>query len=186
MIHFDNVDFTGHTSGFEPDNEKYIRAIEAVDAQIGKLLYALKNRPEYLNENWLILSSTDHGGTGLNHSGNSIAERKIWWLAANPALPVLEISATDPGSLFYPELPLQTELPIPYPAIVDITATALDHLLPGGLDPNLPLDGKSWLHFNPEQFPVHWGTFSSAKTENKVTYTGKNITVQHTLDTRKK
>ena len=186
MIHFDNVDFTGHISGFEPDNEKYIRAIETVDAQIGKLLYALKNRPEYLNENWLILSSTDHGGTGLNHSGNSVAERKIWWLASSPSLPVLEITATDPGSLFYPELPLKSELPTQYPAIVDITATALDHLLPGGLDPKLPLDGKSWLHLNPPQFPETWGAFTVSENDNKAIFTGKNLTIQQTIDTRKK
>jgi predicted AlkP superfamily pyrophosphatase or phosphodiesterase len=91
MVHYNDVDFAGHTTGFELDNKKYIKAIEKVDQKIGELLKTIKNRPNSKSENWLILSSTDHGGVGNHHSGNSLEERKIWWLASSSNLQKMEI-----------------------------------------------------------------------------------------------
>ena len=45
---------------------------------------ALTNRPNFINENWLILVSTDHGGIGLNHGGTSIEEETIFFIASGP------------------------------------------------------------------------------------------------------
>jgi len=171
MLHFDQVDFTGHTSGFNPDNEKYLRAIENVDQLVTTFLAYLKSRPEFPLEDWLILSSTDHGGIGLNHSGSSVEERKIWWLASSPALPSLEISLADPGSLFYPELPLNKTQQYRYPSIVDIAATALDHLLPSSAMDSIILDGRSWLDFNTSRFPLDWGTMTQTTERNTKIYT---------------
>ena len=181
MLHFDQVDFTGHTSGFDPENEKYIRAIENVDDLISTFLAYLKSRPAYPNEDWLILSSTDHGGIGLTHSGSSVEERKIWWLASSPALPVLEISLADPGSLFYPELPINPSQQHRYPSIVDIAATALDHLLPSSVMDSLHLEGRSWLHFSTAAFPLDWGTMSQTSDKNSTIYTFDQIQITEPL-----
>lgn len=160
MIHFDAVDFNGHTSGFELDNPKYIHAIEKVDEQIKSILFALKSRANYENEEWLILSSTDHGGKGLNHCGNSIQERRIWWLASGADLPVVEIQSEDPGSLFYPENPYNEKIAKFSPSIVDIAATALHHLLPHLTNEDfasMNFDGQSWLNFSIENLSAQWG-----------------------------
>lgn len=150
MIHLNDVDFAGHTTGFELDNKKYIEAIEEADRKIGKLLYAIKNRPNFKNENWLILSSTDHGGTKKHHSGNSVEERKVWWIASSNQIQKLEIRANDPGSYFYENMPTDTSIIKFYPSIVDIAVTAINHLFPSLNNSDFKawgLDGKSWVDF---------------------------------------
>ena len=83
FLHFDDVDHAGHSFGFSPQIPEYIEAIENVDTGIGIVLNALEQRPNYDNENWLILVSTDHGGIGSSHGGNSIEEQNIFILASN-------------------------------------------------------------------------------------------------------
>ncbi len=155
MVHYNDVDFAGHTTGFELTNEKYIQAIEEVDRKIGELLKAIKNRPNAENEHWLILSSTDHGGTGKHHAGNSVEERKVWWIASASHLPKMEIVANDPGSYFYKDMLVDSTIVNFYPSIVDIAATAIHHIFPELTNQTFEdwgLDGKSWLTIKPQEF----------------------------------
>ena len=69
FLHFGNIDITGHAKGFHPDVPEYMRTIEITDRHVGKLLRALRSRPTYGNEDWLILVCTDHGGQGTDHAG---------------------------------------------------------------------------------------------------------------------
>ena len=177
MLHFDQVDFTGHTSGFNPENAKYLHAIENVDQLISTFLAYLRSRPSYPNEDWLILSSTDHGGIGLTHSGSSVEERKIWWLASSPAFPTLEISLADPGSLFYPELPFNTSQQHRYPSIVDIAATALDFMLPDSAFTALPIEGHSWLDFNTGRIGSDWGAMTQSTKDHTRIFTFEQIQI---------
>ncbi len=144
MVHFNDVDHTGHLTGFELNNPKYIQAIEGVDEKIKRLIQYLHSRPNFSNEDWLILSSTDHGGTGHGHSNSSDNERKIWWLGVNPSLPKGQVVSEDPGSYFYPALPFNPAISSG-PYIVDIAATALDFLMPINREIPRTLQGKSWL-----------------------------------------
>ena len=83
---------------------------------------AVRARPTYAAESWLILVSTDHGRLpNGGHGGSSAEERTIFFLASGDA------AAT--GTIADP------------PAIVDVAATALHHL---GLGPEAEwgLDGK--------------------------------------------
>jgi arylsulfatase A-like enzyme len=59
----------------------YLNAISHVDSHIGELLRAMKARPQFTDEDWLVLVCTDHGGRGNSHGGDSDAERKIWLIA---------------------------------------------------------------------------------------------------------
>lgn len=187
MIHFNDVDFAGHTTGFEPENEKYIRAIEETDRRIGEILNALRKRPNYKNEDWLILSSTDHGGTGKHHCGNSVQERKIWWLASSNKLQKMEIVAEDPGSYFYENMPVNKEIVKNYPSIVDIAVTALDHLLPNLTSSDLAswgLQGQSWLNFNMNQEDFKDTYLIASKNEKK--YFNNGCTIEITVKEFKK
>jgi len=191
MIHFDAVDFNGHTSGFELDNPKYIHAIEKVDSQIKSVLFALKSRANYKNEDWLILSSTDHGGKGLNHSGNSIQERRIWWLASGENLPVVEIQSEDPGSLFYPENKYNENLAEFSPSIVDLAATALHHLIPELTNEDfatMNFDGRSWLNFSVEHLSAQWGkpTVNEDKLAHEIKIESPYFKVKQKLNNYKK
>jgi len=190
MVHFNDVDFTGHTTGFELDNKKYIKAIEEVDRKIGKILNELKNRPNYKNENWLILSSTDHGGTGKHHSGNSIEERKIWWIASSKELQKMEIVANDPGSYFYENMSTDSSIINFYPSIVDIAATAINHVFPNLTNKDFQawgLDGKSWLNFNIEKTVDFYSESSTQQTTQKeCKYFNNACSIEITLKELKK
>ncbi|MFO7587329.1 MAG: alkaline phosphatase family protein [Gemmatimonadota bacterium] len=87
----------------------YRASIERADTQLGLLLDALRARPGYVDEGWLVLVSTDHGRNDAGgHGGDSPSETTILFLAAGPAV--------APGR---PACP---------PEITDVAATALAHL----------------------------------------------------------
>ncbi|MDF1839500.1 MAG: alkaline phosphatase family protein [Planctomycetota bacterium] len=81
FLHFDEVDGAGHEHGYGSGIEKYREAIEKVDGHVGGVLNALKKRPHYDEEDWLVLVTTDHGGIDKGHGGQSIDERNIWIIA---------------------------------------------------------------------------------------------------------
>lgn len=147
FAYFDEVDLAGHSSGFSPNNPKYIQAIESVDGHIGKILTALHNRINYANEQWIILLVTDHGGIFTGHGGDTPVERKIWWIGAGNRKGTHQLkNVQDPGSIhvgiYSPAIAAKS------PGQCDIALTALDHLLKGspcGISTEWNLDGKSWL-----------------------------------------
>ncbi|MCM4152729.1 DUF4983 domain-containing protein [Arenibacter sp. N53] len=94
FVHFDDVDHAGHGSGFSPNNPAYITAIETVDVAIGELIVALKNRPEYIKEDWIVIVSTDHGGIGTSHGGDTDEERTIFMIVSGDNIPNNEIAKT--------------------------------------------------------------------------------------------
>jgi predicted AlkP superfamily pyrophosphatase or phosphodiesterase len=120
FVYLGNPDETSHEAG--SIGEEYRAAIALADGHVGQLMAALRSRPDYAREHWLVLVSTDHGRTaGGGHGGESPEERTIFYLAGGPA--ALAGPLTDP------------------PAIVDVAVTALAHL-GVAIDPAWELDGK--------------------------------------------
>lgn len=154
FIHYDEVDATGHGSGFDPNNPAYINVIQQVDKEIGEVVAALKARPTYAQEDWMILLTTDHGGVGTGHGGNTNTERHIWWIASGDNVPNMEITGDDPGSYQMSSNPVDATKLKATPVLTDIAVTALAHVLKYNTtstcsdpesNPNWKLDGKSWL-----------------------------------------
>jgi arylsulfatase A-like enzyme len=86
FVYFGNVDETGHgvahpQGQFSPENEPYCASLAQVDTRVGQVLDALKARPKYSEENWLVLATTDHGGRETKHGNQTIEERTIWMVA---------------------------------------------------------------------------------------------------------
>jgi len=139
FVHIDDVDAAGHGNGFSPIIPSYMNQIQTVDGQVGQILSYLRSRPGYVNgtEDWLILLTTDHGGIGFGHGGNTTFEKEIWWAAIGSTVPTQQITVdmSDPNQW------------LNAPVLADIAVTALDHLLIG-VDPEAQvdwnLDGKSW------------------------------------------
>jgi len=120
FVYLGDIDVVAHeTSSRSP---QYRAAIEWADTRVGLLLEAVRQRPTYDEEDWLILMSTDHGRDDAGgHGGTSPSETTIFFLASGPSV--------EPG---------RTDCP---PEIVDVAVTALAHL--GlGLDPAWNLDGQ--------------------------------------------
>lgn len=137
FLHFDDVDAAGHGTAFDPRVPEYIAEIEDVDRQVGVVRAALAERPTRADEDWLILSSTDHGGFGSSHGGASPEERTIYVIAAGDGVPQRQIGldpacdTTDVDGCAW----------VGTPRIVDIAVTGLVHM-GVEIDPAWGLDGR--------------------------------------------
>jgi predicted AlkP superfamily pyrophosphatase or phosphodiesterase len=120
FVYLGDIDVVAHeTSSRSP---QYKAAIEWADTRVGMLVEAVRERPTFADEDWLILLSTDHGRNDAGgHGGNSPSETTIFYLASGPSV--------EPG---------RTECP---PEIVDVAVTALAHMGLGP-DPSWNLDGE--------------------------------------------
>lgn len=96
FLHFDQVDGAGHANGFSPTSPGYMTAIANVDALIGTVLDAVSARPQYSSEQWLVIVTTDHGGIGTSHGGQSAEERTIFFIVSGGGVPV-GVSTLSPG-----------------------------------------------------------------------------------------
>ena len=119
FVYLGNPDETSHH--FRSIGEEYRGAIALSDRHVGLLMAAVRARPTYAREDWLVLMSTDHGRTSDgDHGGDTPEERTIFYLASGPSAAI----GTLEGS----------------PSIVDVPVTALAHL--GiAIDPAWGLDG---------------------------------------------
>jgi len=120
FVYLGNPDEVSHeTDGI---GVEYREAIAQADAQVGRLVAAVRARPTFAQEDWLILMSTDHGRLADGgHGGDTPEERTIFFLASGPSALV----GTPADTVF----------------IVDVPVTALAHLgIPA--DPSWHLDGK--------------------------------------------
>lgn len=104
-------------------NQHYLDVIETTDGYIGDIISALKSRPNYAAENWLVLSSPDHGGAGTvknQHGFPTAQERRTFFVSSGDA------------ARAFPDAQVK---------IVDVAATALFHM---GLEPDplWGLDGR--------------------------------------------
>lgn len=85
-VYLEYTDDMGHRYG---DSPQMYAAVEKMDAQIGRLSWALQQRQQQFAEDWLLVITTDHGRdakTGHNHGGQSDRERQTWIVANKPDL----------------------------------------------------------------------------------------------------
>lgn len=110
FIHFDEVDGAGHSFGAGSPN--FAAEITNTDMLVGQVLTAVANRPNFANEDWQIIVTSDHGHTlGGGHGGQSDLERTIPFIVASKNLN-------------------QGNLPLDFPQRVshaDVAPTVLDH-----------------------------------------------------------
>ncbi len=120
-VYLHQPDAGGHRYGFSPKVPEYMQAIENVDRHVGRMVEAIRSRPGYDEEDWLIVMTTDHGGYGTRHGGgHDIPEILTGFLLVSGDAAHHRIS------------PEQT-------FIVDAVPTVLKHL---GIEPDPGLDGR--------------------------------------------
>lgn len=85
FVQLDDVDGEGHRTGFSKDNPAYVAEIEDVDQQVGTLLEAMRGRAEYDDEDWLVVVTTDHGGSGTTHGDLTPDDRTIFVVVSGSA-----------------------------------------------------------------------------------------------------
>jgi len=67
---FAAIETAGKSSAFDNSSPTYKAAITNFDTQVGQLLAAVKARPNYANENWMIVITSNKGGQFTLTSGN--------------------------------------------------------------------------------------------------------------------
>lgn len=77
FVHFDHVDHAGHAHGH--GTAHYYEAVAKADALIGKIRQATLDAG--IADRTVILVTSDHGGVGKGHGGESLAELEIPWIA---------------------------------------------------------------------------------------------------------
>ena len=85
FVAFDEVDGAGHSCG--SSGSCYRQEIEEVDDLVGLLLFAVTSRPNFANEDWQIVVTSDHGHTPAGgHGGQTELERRIPLIVASKTL----------------------------------------------------------------------------------------------------
>ena len=75
----------GRNGGFSAENPNYVGALDKIDAYIGTVLDCIKARENYYYEDWLVIVSSNHGGTMDGHyNGTSDEERNIFGIFYYP------------------------------------------------------------------------------------------------------
>ena len=78
FVHFNSVAVAGKEAGFSASATGYKEAVLKVDGYIGELMTALKARPGYKTaEQWLVIVTGTHGGSGKGYGGASPAETNV-------------------------------------------------------------------------------------------------------------
>lgn len=121
FVYYHRVDI--HAPSYDPLSPTYRDAIAAEDAQIAQLLATLTARSTYAQEDWLVIVTSDHGGTGSGHGGQTDAERRTLLVLNNrygqpgkpaycsgdlTATPLLQIDGATPHILDFLRLPNPT------------------------------------------------------------------------------
>jgi len=67
LLYLEGTDPEGHGRNFSVFNDNYFSLITNYDYMIGMLLDTIKNRPNFANEDWQIVVTSDHGGINRSH-----------------------------------------------------------------------------------------------------------------------
>jgi predicted AlkP superfamily pyrophosphatase or phosphodiesterase len=102
FVQLDEVDHQGHVAGFSPAVPEYASAVETIDAQVGQMLDAIRARATYATEDWLVVVTTDHGGMGRGHGGQSDEERTVFMIVSGGAARRGETISPGPGHTAVP------------------------------------------------------------------------------------
>lgn len=157
FVQFDDNDHAGH--GTDPDdppggfcpfddgrndgdctargiNQDYVDRASVTDGYIGDVMNALTSRPNYQQENWIVLMSPDHGGAGgvfNQHGFNNPQDRRTFFIVSGadaaplPGTPITTLEDIPERTAVGLTAP-QAVADITGAKIVDIAATALHHL----------------------------------------------------------
>lgn len=84
VLDFNEAEMAGLAGSFSASDDGYKAAILNVDGYVGDIMTALKARPTYSKENWLVIVTTDHGGSSANpkpgfviYSNPSLSEQEV-------------------------------------------------------------------------------------------------------------
>ena len=82
FIYYGYPDEVGHSKGF--GTPTYFQAVADIDTEIGKIIDGIKDMG--LAQSTTILITSDHGGIGFGHGGESMIELEVPWIICGPGI----------------------------------------------------------------------------------------------------
>ena len=82
MVHMGNCDIVGHSMGW--GSEAQLAAISQADKGVGMVVQAIHDAG--MDDDTLIIMTSDHGGAGRQHGANDMRSRYIPWIAVGPGV----------------------------------------------------------------------------------------------------
>ncbi|WP_020533811.1 alkaline phosphatase family protein [Flexithrix dorotheae] len=82
FVHLDHVDHAGHEYGH--GTREYYQSVAKADSLIGRFVETVENSP--MKGKTIILISSDHGGKGKGHGGDTPEERTIPFIINGPGI----------------------------------------------------------------------------------------------------
>lgn len=82
FVHIDHVDGAGHGDGWH--TPAYFDAVKRADDLIGDMIRAIDDERAWRNT--VMILTSDHGGVGKSHGGQSMAELEIPWIIAGAGI----------------------------------------------------------------------------------------------------
>jgi hypothetical protein len=82
VVSLEHVDSAGHSTGFGNHNPAYVAAFRESERAGLAMINAIRARPTYENEDWLIMITSDHGGFSYHHGTQFQVTRQVF-LAVN-------------------------------------------------------------------------------------------------------
>ncbi|PIJ36704.1 nucleotide pyrophosphatase, partial [Leucobacter sp. OLES1] len=162
FVHLDEVDGAGHSTG--SSSAAYRAALKTADQQIAKIVGAVEQRPDYANEDWLIVVTADHGHTPTGgHGGASRLERKTFVIAkgaefaAGSTRDDVRIADIAPTVLAHDGIARKTDWELDGEAVNDIVPDDFDALRPklrGAVDEKGLVGITGWTNEAPEGWTV--------------------------------
>ena len=120
FVHLDEVDAWGHRAMYSSWSPFYWRVALRADRMLGAMLAALGARPTRHEEDWLVVTTSDHGGRWFGHGADDEANRRVHFVVGGDSAARGPLGAAV--------------------SVVDLAATCLHHL-GVALDPAWDLDG---------------------------------------------
>jgi len=82
FIHLDHVDGAGHGHGWH--SPEYFQAVKSADDRVGEIIDAIDEQRAW--DSTVVIVTSDHGGVGKSHGGQSMAELEIPWVIAGSGI----------------------------------------------------------------------------------------------------
>jgi len=102
IVNFKEVQAAGANGGYVASNATYKDAILKADGYVGDIMTALKARKSYANEDWLVIVTTNHGGSSVAPEGGFI-------IVNNPALISRELKKDGYAAPYFSTLTSRAE-----------------------------------------------------------------------------
>ena len=84
---YERPDSAGHGYGYGNDVPEYVEAIKLSDRDAFDLIKLIEARDTYISEDWLFIVTSDHGGKGTGHGGQSV-DCRTTFITANKAIEI--------------------------------------------------------------------------------------------------